>query len=199
MLWRILGPTRRNVKQTTLYFLIAVISLVLSLGGGTKLLGHMYDYNSPLDSPDNGKMSSGSQLVGLFFLIYFGTLSIMMFVNFLPSLVVLDWQRSSLNFILVLFTIASILASLLCFFLLAQPQNTYANSLDGGKVDPAPAAVGLFFFFGFGFISVLCIGMVFAVNPELLKRLPKCLTIRQTILGMPRKVLAFLVTLLLLG
>ena len=90
---RLLGPTQRITRQLLGYFLVSIFCIVLGLGGGSALMGRLYNPNVVPADAHNGQMSGAGQLMGVYLLVYFGTLGIMMAANLIPSLVVLALPR----------------------------------------------------------------------------------------------------------
>ena len=113
--------------------------------------------------PENGALSDGAQLFCIFIIIYLGTLSMVMFVNFIPSLVVLNLPTWLYLSMLSAMLAGSILGLAFSVVFLVEPQKTFdLNYAAGSGNDPILASIGVFFSFGFAFLVLLCAGIIAA-------------------------------------
>ena len=141
----------------------------------------MYNVNIPVIVPENGALSSGNQMLCIFVVIYLGTLSIVMFVNFIPSLVVLNFRPWIYLSILSISFLGSVLGFVLSLYFLIEPQKTFDSStVVGSGNDPILASIGTFFCFGFAFLAILCGGIITTAlgKPSLTSILYRLLPIR---------------------
>lgn len=157
--------TSRNRKQVVGFFLVAIVSLLLSLGLGTALMGRVYNTYSLAGDEYNGQITRG-QLVGIYLLVFLGTLSIMMFANAIPSLVVFGWSRMKLATTMLFMMLSFIVGLVLMVVYMWEPEKTYVRATAGlGTNDQGLIAVGSFFFVGFGFLALLIGGILWELFP----------------------------------
>ena len=143
-----------------IFFFTALLALALSFAV-IPAIGRIYDVDIPVMVGTNGAFSNGGQLFCIFIIIYFGTLSMVMFVNFIPSLVVLNLRRWVYFALLSLLLLGSIIGFILSLVYLIEPQLTYDSShVVASGNDPILASIGAFFCFGFAFLIVLCSGII---------------------------------------
>jgi hypothetical protein len=162
--------TARSRKQVLVFFLVAVISLLLSLGLGTALMGRVYSITSPKGDPYNGQFTR-SQLTGIYLLTFFGTLSLMMFGNAIPNLVIFGWPRTKLATALLFMMLSFIVGLVLMVVYMWEPEKTYVKTPAGlGSNDQGLIAVGSFFFVGFGFFTLLIGGILWELFPTEVNR-----------------------------
>ena len=152
-------PAARAQLQLVLYFLFAITSVSVAMGVGIPIMGR--DYSTAIQlftaaSLVNGMINNPYQLLGLYLQIYLGTLGLMLFGNFIPSLVVLHLsQRLFLSIIAFLF-FGFILAMALSMYYLIEPHKTFTDQVDVSSNDPNRSASGCFFFCGFSFLACVC-------------------------------------------
>lgn len=162
----ILLSTPRNRKQVIGFWVVAVIALLLSLGLGTALMGRLYNPNVAAGTdPYNGRVTR-SQLVGIYLLTFLGTLSVMMFANAIPSLVVFGWSRTKITIILLFLMLSFIVGLVLMVVYMWEPQKTYTDAPAVASNDQALIAVGSFFFVGFGFLALMIGGILWELFPK---------------------------------
>jgi hypothetical protein len=151
--------------QLLIYFILAVVTLCLSLGLGVELMGYAYDPHMEMTIPTNGAFTGPWQFVGLMMITFFGTASIMLWANFIPSLAVLQLKPSVLQAVLALVAAGCIIGTALVMRYLIEAQSTFAESLVTGTEDPIRAAVGAFFVVGFGFLFIITVSMMVNASP----------------------------------
>ncbi len=140
------------------------ISLAVSLGAGVPLLGRVYDPNKPVSVPTNGQFHGGSEFMGLFLLIYMGTLSILMWASFVPSIAVLKFPFWVMKTIFACLLLAALVACSLVMVYMIEPQKTFTESVVGGTGDPLLAAAGCFYFVSFAYMALLAGSILFRMS-----------------------------------
>lgn len=148
------------------YFTAAIISLGLSLGLGTVLMGRLYDPWVATTDARNGELASQSVLVGIYLLVFIGSLSFMLFINAVPSLVVFGWPRPLYVASLLSLTFAFIVGAVLCLVYMIEPEKTFTTSVVTGTNDRGLVCMGAFFMWGFGFLAMLTGGILLRGFPS---------------------------------
>ena len=147
---------RRN--QILLIFFAALVSLALSLGL-IPVVGRVYSPNDSLKLDSNGALTNRGQLAAIMLIIYFGTLSVVLLVNFLPSLAVLNLKPIVYCFIIFLMWCGATIGMVLCLVYLIEPQKTFSGTLNVSDNDPILSTIGAYFCIAFGFLAILCVGI----------------------------------------
>ncbi len=116
----------------------------MALGAGLPLLGRVYDPNLPERSSANGSLRGSWEFLGLVLLIYMGTLSILVWANFVPSIAILKLPFFVLQLIFCCVFVLALVGCVLVMVFMVELHKTFA-----GTSDPLIAAAGCFFFVSF--------------------------------------------------
>jgi hypothetical protein len=171
---------------------IAIVALALNFGAGIGMVSpRLYTYDMLGHEKENGDVRTGGQQMGFFFLTLCGTLAFMMLGNLLPNLVVLRLPLKLYLLVLGSIFVCSLLGVMLSLFLLIEPQKTYWSSVGGGQILPFMLTVGCFSIFGFGFATILSLGIMIAAVPRTAKAagrvwervLPTCIAKNYRVVG----------------
>lgn len=158
------APTRRNKLQLLAALGAGGVSLAISLGAGLPLLGRVYNPNIPVSISTNGALYGPGEFMGLFLLIYLGTLSIIMWASFVPNIAVLKMPFWAMKASFAAIFILSVLSSALVMVFMIEPQKTFTSSLVGGSGDPLLSAAGCFYFVSFAYMAILTGSILFHVS-----------------------------------
>ena len=154
-------PNSRIRKELVFYLIVAVVTLAVAMGVGISITGSLY---GETDGILRGRFSSESQLAGIYLQIYFGTLSLMLFANFIPGLVILRLPYRVYVGVMGGLLAGFLLGLALCMYYLIQPQATYIDhATHQGLGDPVTVTSGGLFFVGFVFLAGLCMSILGAL------------------------------------
>ena len=156
------SPTRVR-RQLGLFLLLAIILTAVAVGIGVPLMGRAYNINLLLMSPGSetsGMFTLPSQIVGVYLQIYLGTLGLMLFGNFIPSLILLNFSQHIFFSIIVTLLVGFLLAMALIMYYFIEPQKTFTTYPNVSANDPNRSGSGAFFFVGFSFLVGLCLGIL---------------------------------------
>lgn len=147
--------------------LLAGALLAVALGAGLPLMGRVYNPDLKILTSLNGALHNNGEFLGIFLLMYLGTLAITLLGNFIPNIVVLDLPFWAFRLVIAFFFTLSLAGCALVMAYMLEPQLTFTPSVVVGRGDPLLWSAGGFYFVGFSYLAMLSGGVLIHLIPHL--------------------------------